>query len=581
MQFSSKEITYGTLLASLLLAGTAPGIHAKRLKSIPRVDMNLVGRDLQGLEAPELGIPSVSSSDFASTGKTFTLVKMFKSGPWKGGKAVFEYAKDYTEISIYDKEGELKRFYSVKAKPKASTEPTASTPAPTKSVESKPAANTAPAPSIVHEPPSLPPPPAQKAEVETPAAPLQKEAAKPKRKKKQNLEEGEWVQTTYRTSDVSERKAAHRSHKRRTPEQKSEPSVSAAVKEGTSIPPPKVAQEISPKVQTPAVAQRSPVNPPDNGLQGAVVHPLAGSSGPAVVDEEVKAIHALLSNKPLSTVPLSVQESKIPETVTKPKPNLEVRSQPPAETKLVSATPTPRVISPPKVEIPKEVSSFLEKPAVVSPPAGEEIKIPDVQVKPAKEPKQEATPPSPSPSAETLATEAPTLPLTAVTPVTPTPNVEVPDEVNSFLDKPVIAPPVPNSELPENASTAGDKAGERSSLARTPGFVLPPKVSHDINNPEEGSRAAPILEKVSGPMYGRHHEYERRVIFKQNPQSTVRGYDYYIDEVDRKEERHFLYYYKREKDKKPKLIAVEKHHHVTFLSNYDVGNEGEGKITRY
>jgi hypothetical protein len=107
------------------------------------------------------------------------------------------------------------------------------------------------------------------------------------------------------------------------------------------------------------------------------------------------------------------------------------------------------------------------------------------------------------------------------------------------------------------------------------------KVNRDINNPEEGITPFYSLEKFSGGQYGRHREFERRVIYKQNKKSSVQGYDFYIDEVDRKQEKHYLYYYKVDpKTKKVKLVATEKHEKVSFLSNYDVGAEDKGKISR-
>ncbi|OGR89923.1 MAG: hypothetical protein A2992_00905 [Elusimicrobia bacterium RIFCSPLOWO2_01_FULL_59_12] len=105
------------------------------------------------------------------------------------------------------------------------------------------------------------------------------------------------------------------------------------------------------------------------------------------------------------------------------------------------------------------------------------------------------------------------------------------------------------------------------------------KVNRDVNNPEEGVKPFYSLEKFSGPQYGRHREFERRVIYKQNRKSAVKGYEFYIDEVDRKQEKHYLYYYKVDpKTKKAKLIATEKHEQVAFLSNYDIGSEDKGKI---
>jgi hypothetical protein len=111
------------------------------------------------------------------------------------------------------------------------------------------------------------------------------------------------------------------------------------------------------------------------------------------------------------------------------------------------------------------------------------------------------------------------------------------------------------------------------------GASRPVKVNRDVNNPEEGVLPFYSLEKYSGAQYGRHREFERKVIYKQNKKSPVKGYDFYIDEVDRKQEKHYLYYYKLDpKTKKSKLIATEKHEQVTFLGNYDIGSEDKGKI---
>jgi len=107
------------------------------------------------------------------------------------------------------------------------------------------------------------------------------------------------------------------------------------------------------------------------------------------------------------------------------------------------------------------------------------------------------------------------------------------------------------------------------------------KVNRDVNNPDDAMKPFYSLEKFSGPQFGRHREFERRVIYKQNNKSPVKGYDFFIDEVDRKQEKHYLYYYKVDpKTKKAKLIATEKHEKVTFLSNYDIGSEDAGKIDR-
>lgn len=113
--------------------------------------------------------------------------------------------------------------------------------------------------------------------------------------------------------------------------------------------------------------------------------------------------------------------------------------------------------------------------------------------------------------------------------------------------------------------------------AQKPAPVPVVKINRDINNPEAGVLPANSFEKFVGPRYGRHREYERRLMFGKKPNSKVKEYDFYVDEVDRKKEIHNVYYYK--KGKVPKLVAVEKHDNVTFLSNYDVDKEDKGKIS--
>jgi hypothetical protein len=116
---------------------------------------------------------------------------------------------------------------------------------------------------------------------------------------------------------------------------------------------------------------------------------------------------------------------------------------------------------------------------------------------------------------------------------------------------------------------------------KSPSNTAVVKVNRDVNNPEEGVKPFYSLEKYSGAQYGRHREFERRVMYKQNIKSSFKGYDFYIDEVDRKQEKHYLYYYKIDtKTKKAKLLATEKHERVTFLSNYDIGSEDKGKLDK-
>jgi len=107
------------------------------------------------------------------------------------------------------------------------------------------------------------------------------------------------------------------------------------------------------------------------------------------------------------------------------------------------------------------------------------------------------------------------------------------------------------------------------------------KVRQDVNNPEEGVLPVSSFEKFSGPMYGRHREYERRFVPGKLKRSKVPVHDFYVDEIDRKKEIHNVYFYIHQKGKAPRLVAVERHDKVAFLGNYDIDKEDKGKITTY
>ncbi len=107
------------------------------------------------------------------------------------------------------------------------------------------------------------------------------------------------------------------------------------------------------------------------------------------------------------------------------------------------------------------------------------------------------------------------------------------------------------------------------------------KVKQDVNNPEEGVLPVSSFEKFSGPMYGRHREYERRFYAGKRINQKAPAHDFYVEEVDRKKEIHNVYYYQHAKGKAPRLVAVERHDKVSFLGNYDIGKEDAGAISTY
>ena len=149
-----------------------------------------------------------------------------------------------------------------------------------------------------------------------------------------------------------------------------------------------------------------------------------------------------------------------------------------------------------------------------------------------------------------------------------------PTESESWVPKKAGSAGANNSEAEINAELAKVRAMDK------PAVKPLPKVRKDINNPEEGVLPVNQFEKFSGPRYGRHREYERRFFYGKRPKAPVKEYDFYVDEVDRKKEIHNVYYYKRDA-KVPKLVAVERHENVTFMSNYDVDKEDKGKIVTY
>ncbi|MFA5974538.1 MAG: hypothetical protein WC859_00015 [Elusimicrobiota bacterium] len=149
---------------------------------------------------------------------------------------------------------------------------------------------------------------------------------------------------------------------------------------------------------------------------------------------------------------------------------------------------------------------------------------------------------------------------------------EVPNEGDAWVPK------TAKGEKPDAAIQAELARVRQEKVKKS--APVPPPVRRDINNPEEGVLPVSQFEKVSGPRYGRHREYERRFFVKKRLKAPVKDYDFYVDEVDRKKEIHNVYYYKRDKNV-PKLIAVERHENVTFLSNYDVDKEDKGKVITY
>ncbi len=151
---------------------------------------------------------------------------------------------------------------------------------------------------------------------------------------------------------------------------------------------------------------------------------------------------------------------------------------------------------------------------------------------------------------------------------------EMPRESDTWVPK-KTATPKPDVDL--NKELLRVRAEEKKNAAPKPKV----QVRHDINNPEEGVLPVSSFEKFSGPMYGRHREYERRFYPGKKQKSKVPDHDFYVDEVDRKKEIHNVYYYQHQKGKAPRLVAVERHDKVSFMGNYDIEKEDKGKVSSY
>jgi hypothetical protein len=180
--------------------------------------LSALGPDAEGLALSQEALPdlfTLTARRLDENAKQFIVQLPYKSGRWKRGKVVIEYSRDlsYTTVSVYDREGNRQRIYSVnskfteyvaKLKSQAQSQPKPLTEAPPPPppavpqiaqavsrgvfsyewndaknaylpVESKP-----PPPPVVHEtpaPPPLPAPPHPDGEKKTPVAKAQSKPA--------------------------------------------------------------------------------------------------------------------------------------------------------------------------------------------------------------------------------------------------------------------------------------------------------------------------------------------------------------------------------------------------------------------
>ena len=151
---------------------------------------------------------------------------------------------------------------------------------------------------------------------------------------------------------------------------------------------------------------------------------------------------------------------------------------------------------------------------------------------------------------------------------------EMPHESDTWVPKKMAAP---KADVDLNKELARIRQEEKRKAAPKPVVTM----RRDVNNPEEGVLPVSSFEKFSGPLYGRHREYERRFFPGKKAKVKAPDHDFYVEEIDRKKEIHNVYFYQHLKGKAPKLVAVERHEKVSFLGNYDIEKEDKGKITTY
>lgn len=580
-QVSSAVLIIPVLLFSAGTLGTAQ----QNILAV-RAELSPMAQDLQGLDLPSslFKVPEGENSEIPGR----VIIRYYRNGPWKGGKAVVECARDlsYAEIRIYNKDNDLVRIYSRKAHmqnlerrpPLAEAAPSAEVPVPPQR------ANT------VESGAGLSSPPQRSATGSSEmASPLQNERNPAPEVAKSpsvvTIPHGQFV-------TVSELKDSDNAEPAPPPQAAS-----------TVLPPSPSTNASSPNPATLAPSPtlvgagqgaqgKNPAKQSVNNLNPVAVVPPAlparAASKPSVVPEPV--LSGGVENRSVA----SAQNLAVPAPSagfarseagrgSPPQQNAAAKSSPPEPAQVASAVP--------------ESKAPLPKTEAMTAPFQEVAPLPtkDEQLKETVQEAQQAqaqstldsdawTPqPVPPPAAErepVAVSAARQTPAKRRAQAAEKPLSEA-EQMQRAVQLAKRTSLESDSWSPKPVRLQAEKEPDFSFLEKIKPPTQKPAIKQDIGNPEEGVLPVNSFDKFDGPMYGRHREFERRVIYTHNRRSPVKGYDFYVDEVNRKEEYHHLYYYKFDKHQKPKLIAVEKHDHVTFLSNYDVGREGKGKITTY
>jgi hypothetical protein len=621
-------VARGLLVTSVLwlIAGSVAAIEI--VPATMQDIVNALGPDAKGLRLPQESLPdlfTLTASRIEENANKFIVEERYASGRWKGGKAVIEYARDlsYTLVSIYDKEGHRQRIYSVstsfsshisqaQASPERRVEP------PTDNSSPQPAAATgmggrrssppmqtaknddkkinfewndnkgayvpveesgavppmdevpASAPASASVQKQAPPPASTRHKRRRPSQESTVAAERPAAKVK--VGNTTWVE---KSPDVTPESTPppERRHRHEAPATVPEPPVVVA-----SVPSQKSAEATSSK---------------DQWIPKSIREPARIAALPSA-DDRINTVKRLEE----SEVPSTEELINGPEAKTEKAPPVAAHPRAvSAEVRYKAPTPAPTPTPPPTPAPPPAPAKYAPPVAVSVPtensvPSTEELMAdkpgvtgPDTSASDSWTPK-----PVPKPVVTEQAESERQEPVkVAMLPKqAPMDNsvenlLKISDQSKSMMPHeseawvPKKAPPVVHSEVDLNKELTRIQQQEKMKAATKEA----PRIKSDVNNPEEGVLPVSSFEKFSGPMYGRHREYERRFVAGKQKSAKVPEHDFYVDEVDRKKEIHNVYFYVHQKGKAPKLVAVERHDQVTFLGNYDIEKENKGKISTY
>jgi len=550
-----------------------------------------LGPDASGLGLTQDLLPdlfTLTSSRIEESPKQFTLEQPYHSGRWEGGKAVIEYARDlsYTIVSIYDKDGHRQRIYSVKTdtdhsaggrteeEPQARTSDTG-----VNTSEEAPASSESPARS--------------------------RRSAQAGRRTEGGAEisyewddaRGAYVPVAASRGSYSE-EAAPASR-----------NVSASASPQRESAPPQSSHTRRRRHHTETVVASSHVTTRSSESGTTAQKP---SSLPAPMQDAGVWIPSGAKTKSAAQKEATAQVSKVKagnttwverrntsdvEEAAAPSRKSGVKGSEPKSTRTAAATQTRNIdewVPPPTQKTPTR-SHRTESAG-----SGSEEQVPtteellanaDTKTGPDNSGGDSWVPKS-TPKTAVVDLDTPPPPEEPVKVASLPKSRPVDNSVDNMLkmanegkeampgdgDKWVpqkTSLPAPDMDLNSEISRVRQQEKKQAAVVKAQ-----PQIRRDVNNPEEGVLPVSSFEKFSGPMYGRHREYERHFNPGKRPSVSVL-HDFYVDEVDRKKEVHNIYYYQHLKGKVPKLVAVERHEKVSFRSNYDIEKEDTGSISQY